>query len=105
MFCFSTGNQTVNFLPAKQLNIPKVIVATTEKEKGENLKKVFKSHKISSKFFSIGNFSDINELKKEFLKETKDERNDKLIFITCFLTQFFSYLSLHSYPQQVGQTK
>ena len=35
MFCFSTGNQTVNFLPAKQLNIPKVIVATTEKEKGE----------------------------------------------------------------------
>lgn len=72
IFCFSTGNQTVNFLPAKQLNIPKVIVATTEKEKGENLKKVFKSHKISSNFFSIGNFSDIHELKKEFLKETKD---------------------------------
>lgn len=75
MFCFSTGNQTVNFLPAKQLNIPKVIVATTEKEKGENLKRVFNAHKIASKFFSIGNFSDIHELKKGFLKETRSIEN------------------------------
>ena len=75
MFCFSTGNQTVNFLPAKQLNIPKVIVATTEKENGDNLKRALNSHKISSKFFNIGNFSDIHELKKEFLKETQTFEN------------------------------
>lgn len=75
MFCFSTGNQTVNFLPAKQLNIPQVIVATTEKEKGENLKRVFNTHKITSKFFNIGNFSNIHGLKEEFLKETQSIEN------------------------------
>ncbi|MCX7991446.1 MAG: DUF1887 family CARF protein [Proteobacteria bacterium] len=70
MFCFSTGNQTVNFLPVIQLKIPSVIIATTEKERGLNLKKVYEAHNIKSKFFNVEKERDINELKNQFLEET-----------------------------------
>lgn len=75
LFSFSTGNQTVNFIPAKQLKLNNIILACTEKEKGENLKNVLKKHGIKFKNFDIPNNNNILELKNQFLDKTQEIKN------------------------------
>ena len=71
MICNSTGNQTVNFVPAYQLKVEKIIVAATEKEKGDNLKSLLDKHNFQTQIFNLHNVDDVIELKQQYLEQVK----------------------------------
>jgi len=71
IICNSTGNQTVNFVPAYQLNINKIIIAATEKERGDNLKKLLDKYKFQTEIFNLSSLDNVIELKQHYLKKAK----------------------------------